>query len=137
MIPESHKAKAIRLYRARQFPTEWSYISTLLSGQRLVDSSILRYDGKWWLFTETDPDMKFDTLRLYCADDLQGPWFEHSKSPIIKGNPHTARPAGRVLAFSDKIIRYAQDCYPVYGTGVRAFEINELTATGYQEREID
>ena len=33
------------------------------------------------------------------------------------------------------ILRYAQDCYPEYGTQVRAFEVTELTTTTYTERE--
>ena len=37
----------------------------------------------------------------------------------------------------DRVIRYTQDCCPVYGTQVRAFEITELTTTSYQEQAID
>lgn len=136
MIPESHKAGSIRLYRAAEFPTQWSFVKTLLEGHGFADSSILRHAGKWWLFTETGPDYRFDTLRLYYADDLLGPWIEHPRSPIVDGNAHVARPGGRVLVADDRIIRYAQDCVPVYGTQVRAFEITELSTTGYREREV-
>ena len=94
---------------------------------RFVDASIFRHDGKWWLFTETDAAFKMDTLRFYYADHLLGPWFEHSKSPIVKGNGHIARPAGRVVIFNGRPIRYAQDCHPVYGAQVRAFEITTLS----------
>ena len=34
-----------------------------------------------------------------------------------------------------RVIRYAQDCYPKYGTQVRAFEILELSLTSYREAE--
>ena len=101
-----------------------------------MDPSIFQYRDKWWLFTETNPDDEHDTLRLYCADHLMGPWTEHPRSPIIRGNARVARPAGRVLVTGQKVIRYAQDCYPEYGTAVRAFEITDLTATDYHEREI-
>jgi hypothetical protein len=76
-----------------------------------------------------------DTLRLYFADNLSGPWAEHPASPIVAGNKHKARPGGRVLVLDDRIIRFAQDCLPVYGTQVRAFEISELTANSYVESE--
>jgi len=135
MIPETHKARSVRLYRASKFPQQWSFVSTLLEEQSFCDSSIFRYANTWWLYTETNPDYKFDTLRLYYAQDLVGPWIEHPQSPIIEGNPHTARPGGRVLVLGDRIVRYAQDCYPMYGTQIRAFEIIELTTTGYCERE--
>jgi hypothetical protein len=136
MIPESNEVQSVRLYKALQFPTQWTLIATLLSGRTFSDSSLFRYAGKWWIFTETSPNVKCDTLRLYYAEGLMGPWLEHPKSPIVEGNPHIARPAGRVVVLNNKVIRYAQDCYPVYGTQVRAFEITELTPTSYAEREI-
>ena len=136
LIPESGQANAVRLYRSTKFPLEWSFMGNLLEGW-FLDSSVFRYGDKWWLFAETNPEYKFDTLRLYYADDLLGDWIEHPQSPIVKGNAHTARPAGRVIVANDKIIRYTQDCDPDYGTQVRAFEIYELTTTTYQEREVD
>jgi hypothetical protein len=63
--------------------------------------------------------------------------LEHPQSPIIEGNQHIARPAGRIVNFNGRVIRYAQDCAPIYGTEVRAFEITELTTTNYQEWEVD
>jgi hypothetical protein len=137
MIPESHQANSIRLYKASKFPTEWSFVGNIKSGASFLDASIFRHADKWWLFTETNPQHNFDTLRLYYADELLGSWIEHPKSPIITGNAHIARPGGRVLVMNDKIIRYTQDCQPDYGTQLRAFEITELTTTSYQEREID
>jgi hypothetical protein len=136
MVPESFKARSVRLYKAMQFPTHWSPVATLLSGGIFLDPSIFRYHDTWWMFTETNPHRKYDTLRLYYADDLAGPWHEHRQSPIIEGNPHLARPGGRVLVLNDRVIRYAQDCYPVYGTQVRAFEVTELTRRHYHEQPV-
>lgn len=137
MIPETHQANSIRLYKASKFPTEWSFVGNLISDALFLDASIFRHADKWWLFTETNPQHKFDTLRLYYADELLGSWIEHPKSPIITGNAHIARPGGRVVVKNDMIIRYTQDCQPDYGTQLRAFEITELTTTSYQEREIE
>ena len=137
MIPESYQAGSIRLYKALKFPIQWSFVATLLNGQVFLDTSIFRYANKWWIFTETNPNHRYDTLRLYYADGLMGPWVEHPKSPIIEGNSHIARPAGRVLVFNDRVVRYTQDWYPAYGSQVRAFEITELTTTCYREREVD
>lgn len=136
MIPETHEAGSIRLYKALKFPIHWSFVGTLLDGQVFLDASIFRYSDKWWLFTETNPAHKYDTLCLYYADDLWGPWLEHPASPLITGNGHIARPAGRVLVINDRVVRYTQDCDPIYGTQVRAFEVIELTPTLYREREV-
>jgi hypothetical protein len=134
MIPETTAANSIRLYKADSFPTKWSFVKTILGGY-FADTTILNHDGRWWLFSETMPG-RHDTLRLYHSDDLMGQFVEHPASPIVVGDPHRARPGGRVLALGDRIIRYAQDDYPAYGNAVRAFEITELTPSSYKEREV-
>lgn len=136
MVPESYQAGAIRLYRAQHFPTSWVYVSTLLQGPYLVDPSLVYYCDHWWLFTETSPTRQHDTLRLYLASDLGGPWREHPCSPLLTGNAHQARPAGRVLVWQDRLLRYAQDCDPLYGQRVYAFHLT-LTSTTYTEALID
>lgn len=138
MLPESFEAKAVRLYKAVDFPTTWSFVTTLINGRAYVDPSIFYYNATWWLFAGLGAlGYQSDTLRLYYAYDLMGPWLEHPQSPIIEDNLRAARPAGRVLVLNDTIVRYAQDCYPFYGTQVRAFAITELTPTTYHEQEAD
>jgi hypothetical protein len=137
MIPESYIAGAVRLYTAREFPSRWSFVTELLSGPYFVDSSLLRFDGKWWLFTDASANARHDTLRLFWAEDLTTGWVEHPLSPIIKSDPQIARPAGRLIMFNNRAFRFAQSCYPVYGSRVRAFEITRLTTTAYQEKEIE
>lgn len=134
MIPESHRAGSLRLYRALRFPAEWSFTGNLLHGV-YKDPSLFRYDNRWWLFAQTNPEAH-DTLRLYYADALMGPWAEHPKSPIVCGDIRIAKPAGRVTTFGGQVVRYAQDWDPGYPFQVRAFEITRLTTTGYEEKEV-
>ena len=134
MIPESCQANSIRLYKAVNFPTQWSFLQVLLYGN-YADPSIFHYDGRWWMFAESNPKGN-DILRLYYADDLMGPWTEHPKSPIVSGDANIARPGGRVLIFDDRIVRYTQDDDPTYGNQVWAFEIIELTNTSYEEKKV-
>lgn len=137
MIPESYQSHSIRLYKATRFPTHWLFEHTLIDGD-YVDSSIFRFGEKWWLFTGSgQPPKRADTLRLFHADELTGPWLEHPESPIIEGDLSIARPAGRVLVLGKSVVRYTQDCHPTYGTQVRAFEVTDLTAKSYHEREVE
>ena len=136
LVPESHHAGAVRLYKAIDFPTRWELSATLLEGRYFADASLLYNEGRWWMFVETSSPTDHDTLGLYFADQLQGPWCEHPRSPVVRGNPHLARPAGRILATEGKIVRYAQNCHPTYGLDVRALEIVQLTTTAYEEREM-
>lgn len=133
MIPESHQAQSVRLYESRQFPTEWACTDVMMAGQHFSDSSLFRYSNLWWLFSETSPDLRHDTLRLYFASCLRGPWREHPASPIIHNDPHIARPAGRVILWNNRPIRFTQDCFPMYGTRIRAFGIAELSTRAYRE----
>jgi hypothetical protein len=136
MVPETHQARSIRLYRAEEFPYRWRHIETLMTGERFADSTLVRHADRWWLFTETSPEMRHDTLRLYSSDDLRGPWVEHPRSPIVQSDPHGARPGGAVVQTPDGLIRFAQDCAPRYGLGVRAFRITTLTASEYREEPV-
>jgi hypothetical protein len=133
MIPETLGANAVRLYKATAFPFQWSALCSLVEGS-LADPSIFFYDDHWWLFACSTP-YRHDTLRLYYASELMGPWTEHPASPIVEGDKHHARPGGRVLVAGRGVTRFSQDCVPTYGTQVRAFEISELTTNRYHEGE--
>jgi hypothetical protein len=132
MIPASHPHEIpfIRLYKAVDFPARWVFVGNLVPGN-LVDSSVVRYGDKWWLFGASN-----DMLNLYYADELTGPWKEHPENPIVKGDIRIARPAGRILVLGDKIVRYAQDGARIYGDKVRAFETTELTTTSFKQQEV-
>jgi len=136
MIPETGRAKSVRLYRAGNFPYDWTCVATLLDGSRFSDSSIFRFENRWWLFTDAGADAGSPLLRLFFASDLFGPWTEHPRSPIAGGDPHISRPGGRVVIVDGNPIRFTQNVYPVYGTEVRAFEICELSTTAYREKQV-
>jgi hypothetical protein len=133
MIPETLAPGAVCLYKASSFPTSWTLVGKLIDGD-CADPSIFYYQKRWWLFACTAPN-RHDTLRLYFARELLGPWVEHPRSPIIEGDQRRARPGGRVLVFDGRVVRFTQDCYPIYGSQVRAFEISRLTPTEYSEQE--
>lgn len=88
------------------------------------------------MFTSPFPHQQ-SRLNLYFANELQGPWQVHPSSPIIEEDIQRARPAGRVRQWEGKWLRFAQDCYPRYGTQVRIFEIEELSTDHYREREME
>lgn len=133
MVPETHQAGAVRLYRAERFPWDWKLVNPLVHGPCLSDASLFEAQGKWWMFVETNAG-KFDTLCLYTAKALDGGWSEHPASPIVTADPHTARPGGRVVVHDGRIIRFAQDCQPRYGLSVSALEVLELGPHAYRER---
>jgi hypothetical protein len=133
MIPETHQDLSVRLYKAVDFPTQWEFVGTLLRGYPFADPSLLRHDGKWWLFVSADQDR---VLNLYYSDLLSGPWIQHPDSPIVRDNGHIARPGGRIQKIDGIPYRFAQDDLPSYGKQVFSFRINELSATSYEEEPV-
>lgn len=132
MIPETYQSNSVRLYKATNFPYEWTFVKPLIEDECYVDSSLIYFNDYWWLFTSS---IDWDTLHLYYAETLTGEWKKHPQSPLITGDKSTARPGGRVIAVDGKVLRYAQDDLRIYGEKVRAFEISELTPTTYVEKE--
>ncbi len=133
MIPETSWESSVRLYKSNNFPYDWTFEKTLISLPDVADATPFYYDNKWWMFTSV---ASHDVLRLFFCEDLTGEWQEHPCSPVVEGNCRCARPGGRVLVLDGRIIRFTQDDYPTYGTALRAFEIFELSATTYEEREM-
>lgn len=133
MVPETLDAGAVRLYRADPFPTRWVPVADLIP-RPLADPTPFRFEGRWWMFACPAPS-SHDALSLFCADALHGPWHEHPASPLLTGDRSRARPGGRVVACDGRLYRFAQDCGPRYGSGVRVFEITCLTPDLYAERE--
>lgn len=131
MVPESSKDKSIRLYKAEYFPYKWRFVKKLIKDKVFNDPILFYYQNKWWLFASLN-----STLYLYYADNLEGPWIEHPKSPIIVENANIARSAGNIIHTSGRLIRLAQNDFPHYGISVRAFEIIKLNTEEYEEREL-
>jgi len=143
MIPETFEAGAVRLYRATRFPTTWVFEQELLTGSHFSDATVFRHDDRWWMFVDMGTKSgsagsppRHDTLHLFFADDLRGPWTAHPMSPILTAEPRFARPAGRVVEVDGLPVRFAQECTTAYGLRVHAFEIEELTPTSYRERRL-
>jgi len=129
MLPESHQSGRVTLYAADPFPTAWRPCATLLEGA-YVDCTLFLSGSVWWLFAcETGHDV----LRLYRAEEPHGPFAEHPMSPIVAGDPHRARPAGRLRPLDGRLHRVSQDCHPTYGLAVDLWEIAELTVDHYAE----
>ena len=131
MLPESYRTNSIRLYKANNFPEEWHLEKILIKGKEYADSSIVRYNNKWWIFTSIGNKEMY----VFYSDTLTGDWKEHSLNPIIKNDKTKARAAGRIIEYNGNLYRFAQDCKEYYGNKVRAFKLLKLTETEYEEED--
>ncbi len=132
MIPESRAAHAVRLYRADPFPLHWTHIADLIQGD-YDDPTIVRHNGRWWLFLCSGRN---ETMNIFYADELTGPWHAHEKNPVIALDRTRARCGGRIRDVNGRLIRFAQDCLIRYGHQLLGFEITTLTPEDYAEQSL-
>lgn len=140
MLPETKGNKTIELYECIDYPLQWKLKEVLFNNIRAVDSTILEYNGKYWLFTNIQENegtfTSDDELFLFYSDSLlNGNWTPHPKNPIVS-DVRNARPAGRVYAQNGRLYRPAQNCAKHYGHGMQIHEILTLTEKEYQEIKI-
>lgn len=133
MVPESAASLSVRLYKADNFPTQWSWIANLID-KPYVDNCVLYFNNYWWLFSFDDTKNSL-ALHLFYSKDILGQWESHPKNPIVTG-ADKARPGGRIIKHDGMIIRYAQDGSRGYGKKIRAFQITKITTSEYDEKEI-
>src|SRR5690606_30732201 len=65
-----------------------------LTDLRLVDPSLIKHDGHYFLFSG-HADSVTDCLHLYVSKELKGPYAPHPCSPIVI-DPESARMGGRL-----------------------------------------
>jgi len=132
LLPDTLEKRQIQLYRAVNFPRQWTLEKVLIEGISAVDPTLFEHNGKFWLFAANPQN---DELFLFYSDSLFGKWNEHPRNPIVS-DVRRARPAGHVFFEDGRIIRPAQDCSRRYGYSVSLNEVQVLSETEYAEAPI-
>ena len=136
MLPETASNQSVETYRCNKFPDSWELHQTLLSNVYAVDPTLLKYDGKYWLFCnikEQEGASAQDELFLFYADSLESNnWMPHPMNPIVS-DVRNARPAGAIIQRNGRLFRPAQNSAERYGHNIQINEIITLTVTEYKE----
>jgi len=139
MIPETKGNRTIDIYKCTDFPYEWKFEKNIFSDIQAVDSTIYKYNGKFWLFTnikENDGASAYDELFLFHSEDLLGDnWTPHPMNPIVS-DVKCARPAGNIFELEGRTFRPSQNCAKHYGYGMQIREIVTLNEFEYEEKQI-
>jgi hypothetical protein len=136
MVPESGGARNVVLYRCLEFPHRWREQKVLLEGRWFTDATLHYQDGLWWMFVNVGVDggEAHDELHLYFAETLLGEWKPHPCNPV-RSDVRGARPAGRPYMQDGMLLRPAQICAPLYGSGVAINHVVQLSPHAYEESE--
>jgi hypothetical protein len=127
MIPETAAARTIELWRAEAFPDRWVRETVLVDNIAAADTSLCAHNGRLWLLTSvsTDGASDWDTLSLFSADRLHGPWQAHPGNPVVV-DARAARSAGAIFRQGGSLWRPVQDCSAGYGSGLAFATIDTL-----------
>jgi hypothetical protein len=132
-IPESAAAECVPIYACDRRPlAPWRRAGTLLTGIRSLDTTILEFQGRWWMFCCTRRGTSHTRLEIFHSPDLFGPWKPHVRNPV-KADIRSTRPAGKPFIREGALYRPAQDCSGSYGGAVVLNRVSILTPEDYAE----
>lgn len=139
MMPEKCSQNRVDIYRCIEFPYRWVLDKTLISGYKIVDSTLLQYQNKWWLLAA----MKHGRVRIneslfafYAESPISDTWTPHESNPLVR-DLCGGRPAGRIIQDSEgRLLRPSQNCLRRYGHGLNLNSISTLTTTAYSEEVV-
>lgn len=119
MIPESSANDTITLYKAEKFPDKWCKVKDLISGEKYVDSTVIKDKDKIYLFTYKA--IKNGWKLVHFELDMEK--YELKEKSHIFYDKNIGRPAG---VCSDNKKRVAQDCRKKYGENLLVYTIESF-----------
>ncbi len=134
-IPATADANEVALYRAQKLPDVWQREAALLESFEGVDSSVIQFDGLWWLFCGDRRNRPNLNLYIFYAENLTGPWVAHRKNPV-KSDVRSSRPAGTPFIHDGCLFRPSQDSSRGYGSGIVINRVVELSREAFREEEV-
>jgi hypothetical protein len=137
VVPETNEIDEVRLYRL-DAPDDWTLVETLVDGVVASDPSVVRHDGRWWLFFTKrgeNPQGHLTDLEVWHATELTGEWEPHANNPV-KTDVRSAKSAGTIFTHDGSLVRPAQDCAEGYGERVLLNRVTELTTTAFAEEVV-
>lgn len=136
-IPETSAAREVAVYALERFPDRWRKLATLIEDRAVVDATVFRHGGYWWLAAAADgPQASVGAdLHLWFAEDPLGPWRAHPGNPV-KIDVRSSRPAGAPFVVDGVLYRPSQDSSLTYGARVVINRIDVLTPTRFAEEPV-
>jgi len=134
MIPEASLSGAVAIYRATDFPYRWERHATLISGVEAADATVVWHEGRYYMFAVTREGVGgySDTLDIWQAPDLLGPWRPLPANPVLVDD-RSARPAGAFVLRGGRLMRPVQDCRGGYGIGLGLAHVTRLDPGGFAQ----
>lgn len=104
---------------------------TLIKGD-YADSSIIREQGRWWIFTSLPPY----TAALFHPPPRSAHGQSTQASRCNANDSSRARPGGVPLLLEGELVRFARDSREGYGKKVRAMKLDKISLTTFREHPL-
>lgn len=128
IFPEAAQSGKLTCYEYHAETSSMEMVKVILE-QPLLDSTIIKKDGRYWLFCTRLGQGEDRQLHLYSSDQLLGDYKPHPMNPV-KEDINGSRPAGALIAYKGEWFRPAQDSRYTYGGGM---VINKIVRLDEQE----
>ncbi len=125
IIPEAARSGKLTCY-------EYDKVSETLGNQHeilpvpLRDATIVRHNGKYWIFGIIARDDTEYKMYVYYSENLFGPYLSHKDNPL-KNSLDGTRQAGNFVTVDGAIYRPVQNCHNGYGESMTIYKITSLT----------
>jgi len=139
MIPETSENRTVEIYHCTRFPDQWEFYKTILPDARAVNTTIINYSMRWWMFVSIagNGSSTPDELHLFYSDDpLTDVWTQHPMNPIVT-DVRSAQTAGSLFRREGGLIRPSRDPLLKQGSAIALNSITKLTIYEYEEELLE
>jgi hypothetical protein len=124
IFPESSKSCKLSCYEYDPVNESLTFLQHILE-LPLLDSTILKYENKYWIFGTLGDAINDYKLQVFFSKNLLGPYLPHPCNPVIAGL-NGIRSAGNFIVVDGVIYRPTQNCKKLYGESITINRIKEL-----------
>ena len=134
LIPETAEDGNIKLFKWNEANERFDFEQVLINVAG-IDSSIVFYEERWWIFCGIKNDLPNEKLHIFYSDKLKGEYKAHDLNPV-KTDPAGSRPAGQFIIENGNLFRPAQHSVKWYGEKISWFKIKQLTPRSFSEEYV-
>lgn len=131
LLPESAQNDKLSCYEFDNLTNSAKFVKDLID-LPLKDTTILKYNNKYWAFGALGTHETEYTLNIFYSEDILGPYKAHAGNPV-KSGIDGIRQAGNFIVENGAIFRPTQNCKNGYGESIMIKKIQILNESEFIE----
>lgn len=131
VFPEAKQSGKLSCYIYDPIHESLIFLKDILEAP-LLDSTILKHEGKYWILGTIGGNDNEYYLHVYFSNNLLGPYIPLPKNPVKSGLNGT-RSAGNFIEVDGILYRPTQNCLKKYGESITINKVTEINEDNYSE----